>query len=101
MASDWSSVAVPEKVTRPPGVMFSVGGVVGGVTAIGWATLTVGGDPDESTMYSATAQRVSDCPAVSTAIAPIFQWPSLGSVTSCCHVVLTAPGTSGSIRNVV
>ena len=52
-------------------------------------------------MYSRVSQRVSDCPAVSGAMAPTFQLPSLGRFTSYCHVALTAPGLSGSIGNVV
>ncbi len=90
------------KVTRPPGFIVSVGAVTGGVTAIGCAIVTVGAWPDEShgvvARVPAGVVLADRCRA---AIAPTFQLPSWGRFTSCCQVVLTAPGLSGSIRKVV
>ena len=80
------SLAVPLKVSRPPGVTVRAGAAVGGVIGAGALMATVGATPVEVISQSRVALRRSDWPALSMAVADMRHSPSCGRVTSYCQV---------------
>src|SRR5688500_13244688 len=72
------SLAVPLKVSRPPGVTVWVGAAVGGVIGAGALIATVGATPVEVMSQSRVALRRSDCPLLSMAVADMRHSPSCG-----------------------
>ena len=78
----WSSDAVPEKVSRPPGATVTAGTANGGVISTGSWIVTLGATAVDEMSQSRVALRRSACPMVSVAVALPRQVPSCGKVTS-------------------
>src|SRR5919106_408116 len=95
LARSSSSLAVPLKVSWPPGATVYAGDAVGGVIGAGVLIATVGATPVVVISQSRVALRRSDWPVLSIAVADMRHSPSCGRVTSYCQVAEVAPTTSG------